>query len=955
MDQDFADEGMEGHRTGNSTKMSILHQNIQCLRNKVDEVDIFINGMEMKPEIICFTETWLKAEEADFIKIEGYEKRACFCRVEMQHGGASIFSKESTMVEPVDEIKKLTIEGQIECVAVKSVSNKLLVVCIYRTNLGDSNIFMARLEELLLYIQKHFKFYDIAICGDFNVNLFHQNILTSSFLDLLNSFNLKQTIFQATRVTKQTNSLIDNIFVNFNIENGVVVDSALSDHHAQIICFNKEVKKVVMEKPGKRRFFSEAKLEQYRLELLSETWENILVVNNVDEAYDAFIGKIIATMNRVIGLKTIQTSKQKRKSWLTTGIKKSCETKKKLQEGVRNGWVDNDYLKKYTSVLQRVCRKAKLEQNTQYILSAENKCKASWALVNKIMKKSSKSSDIFENFNENRNKENLLNNINHYFINACPDVDKNQPYDMSHIKSISKSIFMSFVSVEEVIKCIRNLKNKKSVGEDEIPVVLLKKVADLISLPLAHIINLMFDTGVFPDRLKIAHIKTIFKNKGERDNLGNYRPISVLSNISKIVEKIINDRLISFLDGNNVINECQFGFRKERSTTQAVYQAVVEVIDSMNDRKKTLAVCLDLSKAFDSVDHSLLIRKLNAYGIRGKASDLLSSYLSNRRQRVVEIEKSGNIIKSEIIQVKKGVPQGSILGPLLYLLYTNEITEVSQEHLILYADDTSMIISENSWNEATERACETMRVLQGWFQDNNLLMNVNKTQVINFDRTGADLRLELGGVEMSSAQSVSFLGVTLDRRLDWSAHIEILSQTISRFCYALRVVRDNVGVDAAINAYHAFVVSRLRYGIIFWGNASEVHRVLILQKRCLRTIFNLNRRKSCVPIFKEKQLLTVVSLYLFEGIKFYCENKVLFEDRRRKHHYNTRTKADLLLDKTSFSYIQKESRNSLIKIWNHLPSQMRELPKRSLLCQVLRYLKDNPFYCLDEFFESVIM
>ena len=162
--------------------------------------------------------------------------------------------------------------------------------------------------------------------------------------------------------------------------------------------------------------------------------------DSVNFAYKAFIGRVTEVMNRVISIRTTQTFKLKTKGWLTTGIKKSCKTKKELRKGLRNGWVSNEYFRKYTSILQRVCRQAKLKFNTEYIANAENKCKASWTLVNKITKKSFKKTGIFDTFsvnnNNNNNKENLLNDINNFFINACPDVKENRPYDMTHVRSI---------------------------------------------------------------------------------------------------------------------------------------------------------------------------------------------------------------------------------------------------------------------------------------------------------------------------------------------------------------------------------------------------------------------------------------------------------------------------------------------------------------------------------------
>ena len=277
-----------------------------------------------------------------------------------------------------------------------------------------------------------------------------------------------------------------------------------------------------------------------------------------------------------------------------------------------------------------------------------------------------------------------------------------------------------------------SLKNTNSVGEDEIPVKLLKVVASEITPPLVHIINLTLDTGYFPDKLKVAEIIALYK-KGDKDLISNYRPITLLSNISKIFEKIIYSRLIYFFDRFNVISTSQNGFRKNKSRTTAIYHALCKIINSQNERQPTFLMCLDLSKAFDSVDHSILLNKLEYYGVRGVSLQLIGSYLRNRVQRVVERDKNGEILKSEIIAAKRSVPQGSVLGPLLYLIYTNNLACTIDEDVIQFADDTSLIFSDPSTVNLNTNIFSTLETLENWFAANNLLLNTNKTQLIKFN------------------------------------------------------------------------------------------------------------------------------------------------------------------------------------------------------------------------------
>nr|CAI5852006.1 unnamed protein product [Callosobruchus analis] len=207
----------------------------------------------------------------------------------------------------------------------------------------------------------------------------------------------------------------------------------------------------------------------------------------------------------------------------------------------------------------------------------------------------------------------------------------------------------------EVEKIISELKNKKSVGEDEVPVSILKAAADIISEPLVYIINLAFCTGVYPEILKCGNVKLIHK-KGNKRNLEMYRPITILSNINKIFEKIMCNRLTEFLDSNNLITDEQNGFRKGKTTIRAVYMALKEILDSVQNKKSTVLMCIDLSKAFDSVDHEILCRKLECYGIRRASLQLIKSYLYRRVQKVVERGNEGRLLKSEPLHTFKGVP-----------------------------------------------------------------------------------------------------------------------------------------------------------------------------------------------------------------------------------------------------------------------------------------------------------
>ena len=544
----------------------------------------------------------------------------------------------------------------------------------------------------------------------------------------------------------------------------------------------------------------------------------------------------------------------------------------------------------------------------------------------------------------------VLNSINEYYLNMCPELDVDYNAASQNIENHNKTLYLQPTDPVEVLNIINKLKNKKSVGHDNIPVHTLKYVATEIASPLSYIINLMLNTGTFPTMLKAALIiKPIYK-KGEKTSIKNYRPVALLNNISKIFEKIINERLISFLEGEGLLSDSQNGFRRKKSTIRAIYQALYKVLESLNTGKFTVAMCLDLSKAFDSVDHRVLLAKLEKYGVRGKANELIRSYLTDRKQSVIASDKNATRITSGWETIRRGVPQGSILGPLLYIIYTNELPSITK-NTVSFADDTTVIFATDSEEDESEVVLSTLTLLENWFSINNLLLNVEKTKLIkfNYQIKHVETAYQDDTKSLKTVTTTTFLGLELDHRLDWRHHTNKLSKKVAGYCYALKVLSSNVNSEAAIMAYHAYVHSRLRYGIIFWARGVEANRIFLLQKRCIRNIFNLRSIETCKPKFIDTKILTLQSLYIYEAVLFVKQNINLFNNCDRDHHHPTRHKDNLKDMKCNFTYIQKNVHSSLIKIFNKIPVEIRQQNIIALKRYLKRLLVSRAYYTLEEF------
>jgi hypothetical protein len=445
------------------------------------------------------------------------------------------------------------------------------------------------------------------------------------------------------------------------------------------------------------------------------------------------------------------------------------------------------------------------------------------------------------------------------------------------------------VNEVEVIKVISKLKSKKSYGWDGLPPNIIKEVKHQISKPLCFLINQSLEMGIFPQGLKFAVIKPLLKG-GELSSISNYRPISLLPSFSKIFEMVVHSQISSYL-GDDTITDKQHGFRKGRSTTTALTGFINNITKSIDRSQLTAALTCDLSKAFDCVNHEILLRKLSFYGIRGKELDWFTSYLKGRKQRT-EITSEGEKYLSEWESIIAGVPQGSILGPLLFNIYVNDLPNHIHSELILYADDTTAVICEQSITSLAHSAMVTMNQLNEWFTANGLNLNISKTNLISFkmaqNKNNYCKALENTGLNVKN--SIKLLGVQIEENIKWKEQLKIIAVQLNRACYAISCMVNITSLHTRCMVYHGYIYPTIRYGITLWGTASGWEKIFRIQKKCLRIITKSNPRKSCRPLFKEMEILTLPSVYIYEMMKYVFENQNLFRANKIEHQHDTRRK-----------------------------------------------------------------
>jgi hypothetical protein len=449
--------------------------------------------------------------------------------------------------------------------------------------------------------------------------------------------------------------------------------------------------------------------------------------------------------------------------------------------------------------------------------------------------------------------------------------------------------------------------------------------------------------GVFPENLKIAKIIPVFKS-GDTQFVNNYRPISILTIFSKIFEKIICTRLENYLEKNKILHENQFGFRRKVSTCSALLQLVDKISGSMDRRKTTIGVFIDLAKAFDTVDHQILLQKLEFYGVRGIALDWFKNYLSHRKQYVVV-----NKMSSSTSCVRCGVPQGSILGPILFLIYVNDLNYASSKlENIMFADDTNLFLTGNSINEVERQLNEELLTIAEWFQSNRLSLNITKTSYMIFSNIkNLSAKLFIDKVPLSIQYDTKFLGVILSSNLKWNKHIEIVRNKSSKNIGIISKVRHLLPQHLTRTLYQTLVNPYISYCNLVWSlpyKTTNLEKILKIQKRYCRLITFSTYRQHSRPLFQRLSILSVYDTYKYQLLihiyktlhnlipnsqDYYIPNSLV-------HDHDTRQRSNLHIPQCRTTNKQNTISYQGPLLWNLLNKDIRSSPSLSIFKKKIR-------------------
>ena len=913
----------------------VAHLNIHSLPNKYDDFVEMLNILSDKnllPDIIGLCETFLSEKNYSKYSFDGFDIISQYRKCKKQ-GGVSIMVKSHiNFIERLD--LSLFEEGKFESIFIEIPRKgkcNVIVGEIYRVP-GTSEIeFLEMYERVIKDIRSEHK--QIIIATDQNLDYLKINVHcnTMKFFEMNLSNNIIPTVYKPTRVTFNSATLIDNIYVDCELHSDAksfIIKTDISDHYMCLTIIQDELCKANYKKNVKIRRLTDSVLRNMNASLANRHWQ---ILNNmtVDAGSEFLTNEINTVMDFYAPEKTIKYDMSKCKlkaEWFSQGLmvssRKCLQLYKKVAAKSRD---DPEFLnyKRYRNIYNSLRRKAKFSYYNEIVTRNKNDAKKLWQVLNKLTGKLINKKDISDEILVNGIKTNDQKVIANAFADYYSTVGKslaehiekkgNLKDPMIYMKNrVQQNCFLFPTDKVEIEKIVKKLKVKDSKGYDWISNRILKKIYIGIADALVIIFNKSLQEGIFPSNMKLSIVKPLYKGK-DKTEIVNYRPICLLPVISKILEKIVNNRIVKFLIKNKVLYEGQYGFRSNRSTTDAILDFTGNILDSLNKGQYVLSLFLDMSKAFDSISHHTLYKKLEFYGIRGNVLLWFKSYLSDRFIKV----KVNNTL-SEKYLMTYGTPQGSVLGPLMYLILANDLVKTLKfSNCVTFADDTTIFASGSNLKFLYHKVNEDLKLVTDWFDSNSLTLNAEKTKYILFRSKRKEVNyngvIRLGRSVITRVTDIKFLGVKIDEYLEWENQVKHILTRMIAGNYSLSMVKNMLPVKSKLLIYHSNVSSHLNYALSTWGpmlKERDIKKIQIQQNKSIRQIFNLKKRERLSQFYKSGNILKVEHLTELALVKIsyrYMNDLLskrivnLFE--LGNHDYHTRNRNNLrAIRHTAHSY-----------------------------------------------------
>ena len=939
-------------QTSNLTgQLRLGHLNVYHLSSKIQDVTSFFNNTHVF-HIFGLSETRLKARiPTNHITIPNYSiYRKDASLTNPLHAGLVVYVHNSICM---NTRRRVDLESDIvENVWIELTlkNTRCLIGHIYRNPASNPDWFDA-FTSMMDKVQN--MKCPVIMMGDFNIDYLKNHPVWESTIAL---FGLHQLVDSPTRVTPTSSTLIDHIYTDHpHIVSSVDVPAiGISDHYS--VCCTVSCKDTPLLNKTKHssivyRCFKHFNEQSFLLDLSLIPFNYVYNIDDPDLAFSYFIKSFLTIANKHAPLKEKRVRQQTLPPWFTPEIKKAMFTRDTFKKQKQF-----EEYKKARNRVNNLVRQAKRNYFHKLASSQKDIC-AMWRAVNTL---TGKKHSVNNKFPSRLTPDTL----NDFFVSVasrtleqmqCMRNNEGNYEVPNQLKAFcnrqnpeNEALSIPFLSVHEVGKLISKMDNKKSVGLDSINAQLLKLSLPYIVEPLTYIYNLCIQKNIFPTNLKTAKLIPIPKTKTMSDCPSDYRPISILSILSKPLERHIHKHMLDFFEKHNLFHPYQSGFRKYHSCQTAITRLIDLWLNALDKRQMVGTVFLDLSKAFDLVNHNLLMKKLSAYNMSKNTLLLLKSYLTDRTQ-LVQL----NGTHSHEKPVLCGVPQGSILGPLLFCVFINDLPLNISSALVqcdMFADDDTLHASSENVCEIQHELQQSLNKVSEWCSTNLMALNPSKSKCMLIatrqkhqrQLPGLDLNINSKSVEQVSEHRL--LGVTVDSQLKWQTHIENICKKIAKNVYLLSKIKDIVNCEAKRMFFFAHIMSHLNYVSNVWDGSAEVHIKLLqsLHKRAVKMLTygsppetNIYKKVQILPL--KKQLLynknVLVYRTLFRKTPSYLRHLITCSERSPGLNHRLRLpKPRIDLYKTSFAFSGSFS-------WNELPTSVkasRSLP--SFKKSVFKYL-----------------
>ena len=614
--------------------------------------------------------------------------------------------------------------------------------------------------------------------------------------------------------------------------------------------------------------------------------------------------------------------------WLTDNIKDMMRKRDYLHKSAINSKSPQDW-QAYKLLRNKVNKQVHQAKESYFKLEiAGNKSNPDsiWKTIKKLLPKKSKLpiSTMEVNGELISQPVAIAEHFNDYFVSIGTRLCNLVPSSLLKCQVNGPEFSFDEIQIESVANQLKNLKAKKGAGLDNIPCRLLRLSADLIAPSLTYIYNLSLTSGTFPSEWRTAKVIPLFKS-GKKGQIENYRPISILPVVSKIMEKEVHRQVYSFLVEHNLLHPAQHGFRQMRSTQTALLNVVDQWLKNMDNSEVTGVVFIDIAKAFDTVKHSLVIDKLQNIEIKNLELEWFRSYLNNRKLKVVF---NGATSSERLITC---VPQGSALGPLLFLIYINTLPNaVKHSKINMFADDTAIFLNGKKSKDIEQKLNSDLRSISCWLEQNGLAPNAFKCECILIGtpqklRMEQPIQLRLGQNNIKMVNSSKYLGLMVDSHISWSEHVDALSKKVSSRIGLMSRIRNYLDSSTSKLIYNPIVLPLFDYCDVVWDccNASSKVKLQNLQNRARKVILKSESPQSKGLTLDERRRFHKAA-FMYKclhhednGFELYCTR------RSEIHHHNTRRKNDFAIPKPKTEQLKRTFQYSGIQIWNSLPIDIK--------------------------------